>query len=314
MKVVEHLQNARNPLFSFELLPPPKGSNVTQVMEIVSQLKPLNPPWINITSHASSLVYLENNDGQIIKKIHKKRPGTLGICGVIQNKYGIDAVAHILCQGFSKEETEDLLIELNFMGIENVLALKGDNLNYNKNFAKERSANSYSNELVNQIHSMKTGKFLDSTEYNPMDFCIGVAGYPEKHAEAPNMFTDIQYLKQKVDAGAEYIITQMFFDNQKFHLFVERCRNAGISVPIIPGIKILKNVNQLKSLPKMFNIDIPHELSKELLAHPEHAVTIGKNWARAQISDLINNGSKYIHFFLMNDVSNVIEIIKDTLK
>ena len=314
MKVIEHLHNAKLPLFSFELLPPLKGSNVTQIMDIVAQLKPFNPPWINVTSHASSLMYLENDAGQIVKKIHKKRPGTLGICGVIQNKFGIDAVAHILCQGFSKEETEDLLIELNFMGINNVLALKGDNLNYNKNISKEKSVNHFSNELVGQIHTMKQGKFLDSTEYASMDFCIGVAGYPEKHIEAPNIFMDIQHLKQKVDAGAEYIITQMFFDNQKFYSFVDRCRNAGISVPIIPGIKVLKSAKQLQGLPKMFNIEIPHELSAQLIANPEHGAAIGQEWARKQVADLINNDVKCVHFFLMNDASNVLDIIKYTKK
>jgi methylenetetrahydrofolate reductase (NADPH) len=255
-------------------------------------------------------MYLENSHGQIIKKIHKKRPGTLGICGLIQNKFGIDAVAHVLCQGFSKEETEDLLIELSYMGISNVLALKGDNLNYNKNISKEKSANNYSSELVSQINSIKNGKFLDSTDYTPMDFCIGVAGYPEKHSEAPNLDIDIMYLKQKIDAGAEYIITQMFFDNQKFFAFVNKCREAGINVPIIPGIKVLKNVKQLQGLPKLFNIDIPNELANQLLENPQHAGEIGKRWAKQQVQELLIMGIPCVHFFLMNDATSVLDIIK----
>ena len=311
MKVTEHLANAKNPLFSYELLPPPKGSNITQIIDIVSQLKPFDPPWINVTSHASSLMYLENSEGQIIKRIHKKRPGTLGVCGVIQNKFGIDAVAHILCQGFSKEETENILIELNYMGIENVLALKGDNLNYDKGIAKEKSANNFSDELVTQISQIRQGKFLDETEYSPIDFCIGVAGYPEKHYEAPNMEMDFTHLKNKVDAGAEYIITQMFFDNQKYFQFVDKCRAHGINIPIIPGIKVLKSFRQVQTLPKMFNIDIPHELVNQLQENPEHASAIGIEWATKQISELLLHNTPCIHFFLMNDVTNVLNIIKN---
>lgn len=314
MKVIDHLNRAKNPLFSFELLPPPKGSKVTQIIDIVERLKPINPPWINVTSHASSLIYVENDAGQIIKKIHRKRPGTLGICGVIQNKFGIDAVAHILCQGYSKEETEDLLIELNYMGIENVLALKGDNLNYNKGITKEKSSNRYSNELVNQINGMRQGKFLNDTEYPPVEFCIGVAGYPEKHIEAPNIDMDIRYLKQKVNAGAEYIITQMFFDNQNFHSFVSKCRAAGITVPIIPGLKVLKSLKQIQNLPKLFNIDIPNDLVREAQENPEYVTEICNSWTKLQVADLLNNGAPCIHFYLMNDVDNVTEILKEFVK
>lgn len=311
MKVIDHLLNAKKPLFSYELLPPPKGSSIKQIIDIVAQLKPFDPPWINVTSHASSLMYLENSHGQIIKKIHKKRPGTLGVCGVIQNKFGIDAVAHILCQGFSKEETEDLLIELNYMGIENVLALKGDNLNYDKGIAKEKSANNFSNELVSQIGQIRQGKFLDETEYTPIDFCIGVAGYPEKHYEAPNLEMDLNHLKQKIDAGAEYIITQMFFDNSRYFQFVDKCRAHGINVPIIPGLKVLKSYKQVHGLPKMFNIDIPQELVGQLQENPEHSIAIGKEWANKQIAELLSHNVPCVHLFLMNDVNNILEIIQN---
>lgn len=311
MKVIDHINKTKSPTFSYELLPPPKGTNIKHIFDIVEQIKPHNPAWINVTSHASTLEYLEDQAGQIIKKIRKKRPGTMSVCGVIQNKFGIDAVAHMLCQGFSKEETENALIELSYLGIENVLALKGDNLNYDKNIATQYHTNHYANELTSQINGMKTGHFIDDTEYTPLDFCIGVAGYPEKHGEAPNIDTDIHYLQQKVNAGAEYIITQMFFDNKKYFEFVNKCRASGITVPIIPGIKVLKTVKQISSLPKLFNIDLPSDLVRELQIAPEHSVAIGKEWAKAQIGNLIANNVNNIHFFLMNDVTTVLEIINE---
>lgn len=310
MKVIEHIEKAQKPLFSYEILPPQKGAHITQILEIVEKIRPFNPPWINVTSHASSLVYEEDSNGLFRKKICKKRPGTMSVCGLIQNKFGIDAVAHVLCQGFSKEETENALIDLNYLGIENIMALKGDNLNYNKDIAKEKSVNKYANELVSQVKDMQTGKFLDNTLYNPLDFSIGVAGYPEKHIEATNLEEDIAYLKEKVTSGADYIVTQMFFDNQKYHTFVKKCREAGITVPIIPGLKVLKSIKQLQSLPKLFNIDLPKDLVNEIKNHPEHAPQIGKEWASKQVADLLQNDVRAIHFFLMNDVDNVIDIIQ----
>jgi methylenetetrahydrofolate reductase (NADPH) len=313
MKVIEHIRNGRKPNFSYEILPPQKGASIQAVFDIIEKLKPLNPSWINVTSHASSLVYQENIQGQISKKTHKKRPGTIGVCGAIQNKFGIDAVAHILCKGFSKEETENALIELNYLGIHNLLALSGDNLNYDKELSRDKSVNHYSSELVGQINNITLGKFLDETEYFPLDFCVGVAGYPEKHISAPNIDTDIAYLKQKVAAGSEYIITQMFFDNSKYYEFVKKCRAAEINVPIIPGIKVLKSVKQVQSLPKLFHIDLPNELVNELQESPEHAVAIGIAWAAKQVHDLLSNDVNNIHFFLMNDVENVIEIVNNSL-
>jgi methylenetetrahydrofolate reductase (NADPH) len=310
MKVIEHIANAKNPLFSYELLPPPRGTDTQQLLAIIEKLKPFSPPWINVTSHASSLVYVESANGLFRKQIYKKRPGTISVCGIIQNKFGIDAVAHVLCQGFSKEETENALIELNYLGIENVLALKGDNLNYDKNIAKEKSVNEHASQLVQQIKAMQHGTFLDGTEYNPLNFSIGVAGYPEKHIEAANMDIDIAYLHQKVLAGADYIVTQMFFDNKHYYAFVKKCRERGINIPIIPGIKVIRSIKQIQSLPKLFNIDLPHELVHELQENPNHAEEIGKNWAYKQIQDLLLNGVGYVHFFLMNDVDNVAAILK----
>jgi methylenetetrahydrofolate reductase (NADPH) len=272
---------------------------------------PFDPKWINVTTHASSLLYVEKSDGSIVKRVHKKRPGTMGICGVIQNKYGIDAVAHVLCQGFSKQETEDALIELNYLGIDNILALKGDNLNYNRAINDYESVNKYAVDLVQQVNAMQLGKFLDDTEYPPMNFCVGVAAYPEKHFEAANMELNIEYLKQKIAAGAEYVITQMFFDNQKYFDFVAACRAAGITVPIIPGIKVLKFATQVNSIPRLFHLDLPSALVQQLLDNPGNAAAIGVAWAKDQVRGLLKFGVPCVHFFLMNDVSSVIEIIKE---
>lgn len=312
MFVTKHLEDATKPLFSYEIVPPLRGSSsIGNVFSIIEQLLPYDPKWINVTTHASSLLYVEKGDGSLVRRIHKKRPGTIGICGAIQNKYGIDAVAHVLCQGFSQQETEDALIELNYLGIDNILALKGDNLNYNRVIAEYESVNKHAVDLVGQVALMKQGKFLGNTEYSPMHFCTGVAAYPEKHFEAANMELNLEYLKQKIAAGADYIVTQMFFDNQKFFAFVKACRDAGITVPIIPGIKVIKSVAQINSLPRLFHIDLPHELVTRLLTNPDNAVTIGKEWAMQQVGELLDFGVPCVHFFLMNDVDNVLDIIRN---
>lgn len=309
MKVIEHIKTTINPKFSYEILPPQRGEGISKILDVVNKLKNHNPAWINVTSHASSLIKEINNTGQEIKRVHKKRPGTISVCGVIQNKFGIDAVAHILCQGFTQEETENALIDLSYLGIENILTLRGDNLNYNKNLGIDRHINCYANELTTQVNNMKKGKFLDNTEYFPLDFCMGVAGYPEKHMTSPDLETDITYLKNKVDAGAEYIITQMFFDNHKFYDFVKKCRNAGINVPIIPGLKLLKTVKQLEVLPEIFSINLPEELVGEIKANPEHVSVIGQNWLKKQVYDLLEHDVKNLHFFLMNDADTVVDIV-----
>jgi methylenetetrahydrofolate reductase (NADPH) len=216
-----------------------------------------------------------------------------------------------LCQGFSQQETEDALIELNYMGINNILALKGDNLNYNRQIGDNEVVNKHALDLVEQVSKMRSGKFLGDTEYPPMDFCVGVAGYPEKHFEAANQELNIEYLRQKVAAGAEYVITQMFFDNSKYFAFVKACRAAGITVPIIPGLKVIKTANQVNSLPRLFHIDLPNDLVRELSANPTQAASIGKEWAKMQVKELLDAGVPCVHFFLMNDVGSVLDIIKE---
>lgn len=311
MKVIEHLQYAKNPLFSYEIVPPPRGRSVQDIIAIVKALAPLNPPWIDVTAHASSASYNEKLDGTVERKIYKKRPGTIGICGIIQNRFKIDTVAHLLSLGFTREETEDALLELNFLGIHNILALRGDSTNYKKEIAKQRTQNQYASELVEQIVDLNKGKLLDETNNGDLfGFGIGVAGYPEKHFEAPNLKKDIQFLKKKVDAGAEYIVTQMFFDNEKYFNFVKLAREAGITVPIIPGIKILRTASQLVTIPKNFYIDFPEALVDEASKDPKNIIPIGENWAREQVRGLLEGGCPGVHFYIMNDTSSVVEIVK----
>lgn len=315
MHVIEHLQRARAPLFSYEIVPPPRGTSVQAIIEMVETLQPLEPPWIDVTSHSSQTHYRERPDGALERKTFRKRPGTLGICGIIQNRFRIDTVAHILCLGFTREETEDALIELNFLGIHNVLALRGDKPNFQKEVRKDRTVNEYANDLVAQITELKTGKFIEDLEgTSPLNYCVGVAGYPEKHFESPSLRTDILYLKKKVDAGAQYITTQMFFDNRKYIEFVKQCREAGITVPIIPGLKVIRSAGQLKSLPRTFHIDLPDELVGEILENPSHAEEIGKRWTFKQSEELLNFGCPALHYYVLNDSSAVADLVKDLKK
>jgi len=311
MKVVEHIDQAKSPIFSFEIVPPPRGRSIQDIIEIADTLAPLKPSWIDVTAHASNIHFVEHSDGSIEKKTFKKRPGTMSICGIIQNRFKIDTVAHMLCEGFTKDETEDALIELNYLGIHNVLALKGDAPNYKKDKLKTRACNSFASDLVKQISDLKKGNYLeDLSDSSPLDFCVGVAGYPEKHFEAPNEKSDLTYLKKKVDAGAEYIVTQMFFDNSKYFSFVSKCRDMGIHVPIVPGIKIMRSVAQLKSLPKNFYIDIPDELADEVTKNPDHAAEVGKRWAQKQVEELISKNAPGVHFYIMNDATLVYDVVK----
>lgn len=315
MKVTEIIGRTGNPAFSFEIIPPPRGRSIHDVIEIVECLMPINPQWIDVTSHASSAYFQENPDGTIRRRTYKKRPGTLGICGVIQNRFRVNTVAHVLCLGFSREETEDALIELNYLGVENVLLVRGDNPNYEKSFSKERSFNYYASDLVAQVRGLREGKFVEElSESAKLDFCIGVAGYPEKHFEAANFDLDIRHLKTKVEAGADYIVTQMFFDNAKFFNFVKACREAGITVPIIPGLKILKSIAQLRSVPRTFHVDLPNDLVNEILADPKQVAEIGLRWAVRQTRELLEAGHMNIHFYVMNDAHMVREIIQSVGK
>ena len=315
MKVIEHIQASKEPAFSYEIVPPPRGRNVKEIIEVVEALAPFNPPWIDVTSHSSAAYFREKDDGTIERKTFRKRPGTLGICGIIQNRFRIDTVAHILCLGFTREETEDALIELNFLGIHNVLALRGDAPNFQKEIRRDRTVNQYAADLVGQVKAITQGQFLqDIDNCQPLEFGIGVAGYPEKHFEAASLKLDIQNLKKKVDAGADYIVTQMFFDNQKFFNFVAACRAAGITVPIIPGLKVLRSEAQLRTLPKSFHIDLPDALVDEVTENPKHAAEIGKRWTLKQSQELLEAGYKNLHYYVLNDVGMIADIVKKLQK
>lgn len=309
MYVTEHLAKLKNPVFSYEIIPPPRGKSAQDILDIVEQVLPFEPPFIDVTSHSAEANYVEHDDGNISRRVQRKRPGTISICGIIQNRYKIDTVPHILCRGFTREETEDVMIELAFLGIHNVLAIRGDETNYAKVMHSGRTVNAYTNELVEQLVGLQNGKYLEEiANSDPIEMCIGVGGYPEKHFESPNLKTDIKMLKQKVEAGADYIVTQMFFDNNDYHNFVKECRAAGIEVPIIPGLKILSGVRQLTSLPKNFNVNLPDELVDEVHANPKHVKEIGVNWTVKQARDLFDNGVMCAHIYIMNDVGAALKV------
>jgi methylenetetrahydrofolate reductase (NADPH) len=310
MFVTEHLDRAQRTLFSYEIIPPPRGRSAQEILDIVEQIRPYDPPFIDVTSHSAEAYYEENGSGLIRRRVRKKRPGTISICGIIQNRYGIDTVPHLLCRGFTQEETEDAMIELAFLGIENVLAIRGDETNYKKPVGSHRRVNAYAAELVSQLVALREGRYLEEiANTDPIPMCIGVGAYPEKHVEAPNMKTDVAYLKAKVDAGADYIVTQMFFDNAPFFRFVEVCRDAGITVPVIPGLKVINSVKQLTSLPKNFHVNIPETLVDEILESPQHVKEIGVRWAVAQCRELTAADAPCIHFYIMNDATAVTQVI-----
>ncbi len=314
MKVIDIINKAKSTVFSFELLPPLKGNDVSRLYKTIESLTQFDPKYINITTHRDELEFKELADGKIVKRTVRKRPGTVAIAAAIQHKFGIPVVPHILCGGFTKSETEHVLIDLNFLGIDNVLALRGDGVKNQHIFKATENGHSNANELVEQIKSLGDGKYLEEDLKNnkPLDFCIGVAGYPEKHFEAPNMELDMTYLKQKVDAGADYIVTQMFFDNQIYYNFVEKCREAGITIPIIPGIKPINLKNQLTVLPKIFSIDLPTELASELAKckNNEDARRVGTEWAIYQSKDLVANNAPSLHIYTYGISDNVGEIVK----
>lgn len=303
MKVIDHLEQADSTLFSIEILPPLKGKSIDSLFNGIEPLLEFKPAFIDVTYHREEYVYKKRAGGFLERVSIKKRPGTVGICAAIMNKYGIDAVPHIICGGFTKEETENALIDLNFLGIDNVLALQGDSIKTEPSFVPEPDGHSYANELVAQVVNLNKGVYLDEDLKNvkATDFCIGVAGYPEKHINAPNMKTDLRFLKQKVDAGAEYIVTQMFFDNQAFFRFVDDCRAAGITVPIIPGLKPLTTKRQASILPSIFHIDVPADLYDEVEKCKDDAAAfqIGVEWCTAQTKELIDAGVPCLHFYTM---------------
>ncbi len=310
MKVTEHYERTDEPLLSYEIIPPKRGSSVGHVLEIVEALSPYDPPFIDVTSHSAEKVYEEMPDGTVRKRVKRKRPGTLGLCAAIQHRFGIDAVPHVLCLGFTQEETEDALIELNYLGIHNVLAVRGDDNGVVKPERPGRQRNENACDLVAQIQAMNEGRYLeDLLDAAPTDFCVGVGGYPEKHVDAPNLTWDILNLKRKVDAGADYVVTQMFFDNRHYHDFVERCRDVGIHVPIVPGLKILTSKRHLQSLPRTFYTEIPEALAAEVEeARPEHVADVGIEWARRQAQELMEAGAPGIHFYIMSTAEHAVRV------
>ena len=302
MKVIEHLERSGgNPIISFEVIPPKRGGDITQLFGVIQDIMKYEPPFIDVTSRAAEVEYRETPQG-IQKKVIRKRPGTIGISVAIKNHFNIDTVPHMLCLGFTREETEDALIELNYLGIENVLAIRGDDLGYHKPIPEYKSQNRYAYELIGQIDNMNKGKYLedDLLDAKPTNFCVGVSGYPEKHFEAPNMKVEVEHVKQKIAAGGDYIVTQMFYDNKVYFDFVKKCREAGITAPIIPGLKVLTDKNHRYNIPKNFYINIPEELSSEILeAKDEHVTEIGARWTAKQAEELLNNGAPSLHFYIM---------------
>lgn len=307
MKITEHIANAQSKgktLFSFEVLPPKKGESLETLMGAIDPLMEFEPAFIDVTYHREEYVFRKNADGTTKKVVTKKRPGTVGICATIQNRYNVDAVPHLLCGGFTKDETESALIDLNFLGIDNILALRGDHIKSEPTFVPHPDGNAFSTDLIQQISNLNKGAYLDEDLDNntKTDFCIGAACYPEKHFEAASLDSDLSYLKEKVALGAEYLVTQMFFDNQRFFDFVNKCRAEGINVPIIPGLKPLATAKQLEILPKVFYIHMPEEL-KELVEKAnskEEVREIGVQWSIKQCKELVEFGSPVLHFYTMS--------------
>jgi methylenetetrahydrofolate reductase (NADPH) len=310
MKVIEFYDKATEPLISFEIIPPKRGKSTKGIFDALDQVKPYNPPFIDITSHAAEAYYEELKDGVVKRHIKRKRPGTIGLSAAIKHRYNVEPVPHIICKGFTKEETEDALIELNYLGIQNVLAIRGDDPGAPKPQNKNRGTNEYAIDLVRQIKRMNNGLYMeDLIDADKTDFCVGVGGYPEKHFEAPNLDWDIQRLKEKVDAGADYIVTQMFFDNKHYFNFVDKCRQAGIQVPIIPGLKLITRYEHLTNLPRNFYLTIPEELSNEISSDPSNARKIGIEWGVKQCTELLEKNVPGLHFYIMADPSPVVTLL-----
>lgn len=314
MKIIDHIKQAKKTLFSFEILPPLKGESINSIYKAIDGLLDFDPSFIDVTYHRQEYKLKKRNDGSFDRIATKKRPGTVAICAAIQNKYSIDAVPHLICGGFTKEDTENALIDLHFLGIDNVLALRGDSLQTERSFVPEADGNTNALDLIHQIKNMNSGIYLDEELGNAhvTDFCMGSAGYPEKHADAPNRQSDMKFLKRKVDAGAEFIITQMFFDNANYFEFVKDCRDNGINVPIIPGLKPLATNKQLSILPNIFNIEIPVELTNEVESCKDNNAVkeVGINWAVKQCKELIEANVPVLHFYTMGKSEATREICK----
>lgn len=315
MKVTDHIKQAKDTLFSFEILPPLKGKGIQSLYQHLDPLMEFKPSFINVTYHRSEHIFKKRADGSFEKVVIRKRPGTESICAAIMNKYNVDTVPHLICGGFSVNETEDALINLNYLGIDNVLVLRGDAAKNESAFEPEPGGHKYAIDLLQQVVNLNSGIYMEEDLKNTSrtKFCIGVAGYPEKHFEAPNMETDLKYLKAKVDAGADYIITQMFFDNAKFFAFEKACREIGITVPIIPGLKPIYSKKQLTILPKTFHIDLPTELSEAILhcKTDEDVEKVGAEWMLAQSKELKKSGVPVLHYYTLGRPHIVANVVKE---
>src|SRR6478609_7616658 len=314
MKLTQKLKESKKSLFSIEILPPLKGKSIQSIYDSIDPLMEFKPAFVDVTYHREEYIYKKRDGGYLEKVSIRKRPGTVGICAAIMNKYNVEAVPHIICGGFTREETENALIDLQFLGIDNVLALQGDAIKSEARFVPEPDGHRYASEFLEQIVSMNKGKFIDEElqHPNPTNFCVGVAAYPEKHFSSPNLKTDIKYLKHKVDLGAEYIVTQMFFDNQKYFDFVKQCREIGIEVPIIPGIKPITTRSQTTVLPTIFHIDLPEELAEAVEKCKDNTAVreVGIEWIVNQSKELIKFGVPTLHFYSMGKSDPIYRIAK----
>lgn len=304
MKVVDHIKQASSTLFSIEILPPLKGKSIQSIYEGIDPLMEFKPSFVDVTYHREEYLYKKREGGYLEKVAIRKRPGTVGICSAIMNKYKVDTVPHIICGGFSKEETENALIDLHFLGIDNVLALRGDSIKSEPEFKPEPNGHAYAIDLVKQINQMNKGVYVenDLVDVAPTNFCIGIAGYPEKHFEAPNMASDMRHLKAKIDAGAEYVVTQMFFDNRNYFDYVKKCREMNIEVPIVPGLRIMTTKRQVTVLSKVFNIDIPEDLLVEVekCKSDKEVKEVGVEWAIQQSKELVKAKVPCLHYYTMS--------------
>lgn len=316
MKVTEHIEQAKGKtLFSFEIVPPQKGQNIQELYNNIDPLMEFNPPFIDVTTSREEYVYLPKENGLLDRKITRMRPGTVGICASLKHKYNVDAIPHVLCGGFSKEETEYLLVDCHYLGLDNVMALRGDARKDEQYFKAVNGGNTYASDLVKQINDLNQGKYLHEIIETPYksDFCVGVAGYPEKHLESPSLESDLRRLKEKVDAGADYIVTQMFFDNQKYFDFVTKAREFGITTPIIPGIKPIAIERHLQILPQVFRLDLPDTLVNEIekCKNNKEIRQVGIDWAVNQSKELINAGVPVVHYYSMGKSDNIKKIASE---
>ena len=310
MKVTEHIKKANGKtLFSFEIIPPQKGRNIQELYNNIDPLMEFKPPFIDVTTSREEYVYIDKENGLLDRKITRMRPGTVGICAAIKHKYNVDTVPHVLCGGFTKEETEYLLVDCHYLGIDNIMALRGDAMKHQQYFEASKGGHLYARDLVDQVQNLNKGKYLHDVidADDKADFCIGVAGYPEKHIEAPSLQSDLKRLKEKVDAGADYVVTQMFFENKRYFNFVNEAKKAGINVPIIPGIKPLAVKRHLQLLPQVFKIDLPEELisAVESCKDNKQIRQVGVEWATQQSKELLNAGVPVLHYYSMGKSDNI---------